>query len=612
MLTSHVLKEQSNVERHHPELCNISGMTSFASMNSIRAMTIQQLEASSEQTNTVTWPRQTLSSRQSTRPPLSAFPTLATSVSGSVPNRTTAHQGHPNKSSAISSSASTSATHQHYHNNFVNNNKTDLSNHYSADNIIQVRRSASPLQAANNNNKIGGNQIDKSYNMSELVKGFDLNEPTRDRLLCLDLAPIFVAQSSICWYVLSIGLSCYLFDLILRKWRRSKSSIQLLDVRLDGEGNLIELILSNNHKRFSQWLPGQFVYLNCPQLAAFEWHPFTISSMDNRTRQFTLHIKTGGDWTKKLREKLELRQDNGKNSISAEIDGHCYSISSPVEFKQSGATSYPSINNCNNDFNGPLANFGRITKCGSLDMMSPIHIGTVLPNLDCYNRTGKLKIQCTKVCQIESDNAYDDNQSLEKQQYFYCKEGKIENDLHERLRSVVCEQPRKHSLESDELNLYIDGPFHSPFERLLEQQVSVCIANGVGWTAFSSTFQFITNNYSHQVKKDASRTVASQANSDWWWKWRDFAISKPTTNLEKMNGQQQARIIRKLSGAKLHIMVIVTSIEQLRPFYELAKNYFNRIQDDCRASGAADSLNPIKEITAFITRCRYSVSLARC
>lgn len=532
-----MLKEQSNVDRHHPELCNVSEMTSPSWLLS--------------------------ASQQASSRPLSALG----SGGSARHNRTGSHQGRPNESSATSPSFSgSSATHRHHYDDFVNNNnnnKTDLNNHDISATIVGLGRSTSPLELASNKS---GAKIDRlesmgGYNISRSEpRPFNLNEPPMANrsagLLCLDPVPLFVAQSSICWYVLSIGLSCYLFDLILRKWRRSKSSIQLLDVRLDAEGNLIELILSNNHKRFSQWLPGQFVYLNCPQLATNEWHPFTISSMDNRSRQFTLHIKTGGDWTRKLREKLKSRQleSNINSSMSSMNSTCCYSI---------------------------------------------------LPNLDCYNRMGQLQVECTKVVQIELNNANynaDYSPSVEQQEYFCCDQNNKNGSrdlLDRRLHSVICRPPDQsrgptRERESVKLNLYIDGPFHSPFERLLEQQVSVCIANGVGWTAFSSTFQCITNNYSYQTRKDEA--AKSQA---WWWKWRNFAVSNPTDGPQQ---QQQARMIRKLSDTKLHIMVIVTSIEQLRPFYELAQNYFNRIQDECQLSGAADPLNPVREITAFITR----------
>ncbi|KAK3288761.1 hypothetical protein CYMTET_3778 [Cymbomonas tetramitiformis] len=55
-------------------------------------------------------------------------------------------------------------------------------------------------------------------------------------------------------------------------------------------------------KRFS-YRPGQYLYLNCPQIAKHEWHPFTITSAPEEN-SVTVHIRTRGDWTGSLRKNL--------------------------------------------------------------------------------------------------------------------------------------------------------------------------------------------------------------------------------------------------------------------------------------------------------------------
>jgi hypothetical protein len=37
--------------------------------------------------------------------------------------------------------------------------------------------------------------------------------------------------------------------------------------------------------------PGDYVYLNIPSIAQFEWHPFTISSAPEQTDTLSLHIR---------------------------------------------------------------------------------------------------------------------------------------------------------------------------------------------------------------------------------------------------------------------------------------------------------------------------------
>ena len=46
--------------------------------------------------------------------------------------------------------------------------------------------------------------------------------------------------------------------------------------------------------------PGDYIYLNIPSIAYFEWHPFTISSAPEQTDTISLHIRAVGHWTNSL------------------------------------------------------------------------------------------------------------------------------------------------------------------------------------------------------------------------------------------------------------------------------------------------------------------------
>lgn len=53
-------------------------------------------------------------------------------------------------------------------------------------------------------------------------------------------------------------------------------------------------------QRRARFTAGQYIFLQVPSISAFQWHPFTISAC--RANMLQLHIKTDGNWTRKLRQ----------------------------------------------------------------------------------------------------------------------------------------------------------------------------------------------------------------------------------------------------------------------------------------------------------------------
>ncbi|XP_032804703.1 NADPH oxidase 5 isoform X3 [Petromyzon marinus] len=48
--------------------------------------------------------------------------------------------------------------------------------------------------------------------------------------------------------------------------------------------------------------PGDYIYLNVPAIAQYEWHPFTISSPPEQQETLWLHVRSMGQWTMRLYE----------------------------------------------------------------------------------------------------------------------------------------------------------------------------------------------------------------------------------------------------------------------------------------------------------------------
>ena len=52
--------------------------------------------------------------------------------------------------------------------------------------------------------------------------------------------------------------------------------------------------------------PGDYIFLNIPSIAYFEWHPFTISSAPEQADTISLHIRAVGHWTNSLYQVYSL------------------------------------------------------------------------------------------------------------------------------------------------------------------------------------------------------------------------------------------------------------------------------------------------------------------
>ncbi|KAK3094338.1 hypothetical protein FSP39_000462 [Pinctada imbricata] len=68
--------------------------------------------------------------------------------------------------------------------------------------------------------------------------------------------------------------------------------------------------------------PGDYIFLQIPDIAAHEWHPFTISSAPEMKGHLWVHVRSAGHWTKKLYEffsNLDPEYPEGKDEPKISI-----------------------------------------------------------------------------------------------------------------------------------------------------------------------------------------------------------------------------------------------------------------------------------------------------
>ncbi|KAE8618544.1 hypothetical protein XENTR_v10009416 [Xenopus tropicalis] len=188
-----------------------------------------------------------------------------------------------------------------------------------------------------------------------------------------------------------------------------------------------------------QFKPGDYIYLNIPVIAKYEWHPFTISSAPEQADTIWLHIRSLGQWTNSLYEYFHNPQTVNRHETKRQIltqknrqhhsqehlfsSGHiCEAIASNDD-DQIELTSYRPRRN-------PLGEEVRV----SLD--------------------GTGSAQGQEICCMANDN-----QSL-------C--------------NIKC---------------YIDGPYGTPTRRIFTSDHAVLIGAGIGITPFASILQSIMYRY---------------------------------------------------------------------------------------------------------------------
>ncbi|XP_052261519.1 NADPH oxidase 5-like isoform X2 [Dreissena polymorpha] len=56
--------------------------------------------------------------------------------------------------------------------------------------------------------------------------------------------------------------------------------------------------------------PGDYIFIQIPEIATYEWHPFTISSAPEMEGHIWLHVRSAGHWTRKLYEYFDKHDVN--------------------------------------------------------------------------------------------------------------------------------------------------------------------------------------------------------------------------------------------------------------------------------------------------------------
>ncbi|XP_050219124.1 respiratory burst oxidase homolog protein E [Mercurialis annua] len=99
------------------------------------------------------------------------------------------------------------------------------------------------------------------------------------------------------WLYIAAPLLLYMGERSVRTFRSEHYAVNILKVSVL-PGNVFSLIMSK--PRGFKYKSGQYIFLQCPAISSFEWHPFSITSAPGDT-YLSVHIRIVGDWTQELK-----------------------------------------------------------------------------------------------------------------------------------------------------------------------------------------------------------------------------------------------------------------------------------------------------------------------
>ncbi|KAG2584284.1 hypothetical protein PVAP13_6KG290900 [Panicum virgatum] len=99
------------------------------------------------------------------------------------------------------------------------------------------------------------------------------------------------------WMYISVPLVLYVGERTLRAFRSKAYAVKILKVCLL-PGNVLTITMSKPCG--FRYRSGQYIFLQCPTISPFEWHPFSITSAPGDD-YISVHIQTRGDWTQELK-----------------------------------------------------------------------------------------------------------------------------------------------------------------------------------------------------------------------------------------------------------------------------------------------------------------------
>lgn len=99
------------------------------------------------------------------------------------------------------------------------------------------------------------------------------------------------------WMYMAIPILLYIGERLLRFFRENTNKVNLVKAAIY-PGNVLALHMTK--PMGFKYKSGMYLFIKCPDVSPFEWHPFSITSAPGDD-YLSVHIRTLGDWTTELK-----------------------------------------------------------------------------------------------------------------------------------------------------------------------------------------------------------------------------------------------------------------------------------------------------------------------
>ncbi|XP_070546727.1 NADPH oxidase 5-like isoform X2 [Ptychodera flava] len=263
---------------------------------------------------------------------------------------------------------------------------------------------------------------------------------------------------------------------LVKMARFGKTYIQEANLLPSGVTHLVITRPTNFHFR-----AGDYIYLQIPAIAKYEWHPFTISSAPEQLGTIWIHVRSAGQWTNRLYKYFEDEKRRAREQRNASIGEVNLAIDMESEDRQNGGIPLTDLNGGAVHRNSLIKE--HISKTPSYPIMPTSDED---PKMIGFRRTSSLPtVPVTKTSEEKAevkDTPMNGHTEIEKSP------------------RVQVQEDTKISVESSShlaqhVRVYIDGPYGTPTREIMQAEHAILIGAGIGVTPFASILQSIMNRY---------------------------------------------------------------------------------------------------------------------